>query len=213
VTAAPAPPKGLSLTATPSLVDVGGTVQFTLHAAKWPGPVSVTLGFLSPHHGFSGPMSWRPACSCFIAAVSLARRIHSLERARAEAKVHFDQSMVSVSAMFLIRGLAKNGRDFAPGGSVSLSGWVSDPTPIQKEIEHFCAWVKTADALGVPGYPVTYVVHYRGHNQTLRVAHTNKRGVACVQRSIGTAPIGRRVTVDMYAADQHVMASFQPRNG
>jgi hypothetical protein len=193
-------------------VDVGGAVQLTLRATHWGGGVSVTLGFLSPHHGFSGPMAWRPACSCFVAAVTLARRIHPLERARADAKVHFDGKTVNASTAFLIRGLAKNGREFAPGGSVSLSGWVSDPTPLQKEVEHFCAWVKTADALGVPGYPVTYVVHYRGHNQTLRVAHTNKRGVACVQRSIGSAPIGRPVAVDIYAAGQHVRASFQPRN-
>jgi hypothetical protein len=187
-------------------------VLFELRSTHWNQRVSVTLGFLSPHHGFSGPMTWRAACACFVAAVTLAKRIHPLEVARAQARVHYDGSMVSVGTAFQIRGLAENGIDFAPGGRVSLQGWVSDPTPVQKQIEHFCAWVRTVDNLGVPGYPVTYVVHYSGGAQNYRAGPTNKRGVACVQRSIGSSPIGKRVLVDIYGAGQHVTASFQPRN-
>lgn len=158
-------------------------------------------------------MVWRPACSCFIAAVTLARRIHALETGRAQVKVRSGTRVVTASTAFQIRGLAANGRDFARGGSVALTGWVSDPTPLQREAEHFCAWVKTVDALGVPGYPVSYVVHYGSGARTLHAGPTNKRGVACAQRSIGNAKIGQRVRVDIYAAGQHVMAFFEPRNG
>jgi hypothetical protein len=132
--------------------------------------------------------------------------------ARAQARVHYDSTMVSVGTSFQIRGLAKNGKDFAPGGKVTLVAWLSDPTPVQKETEHFCAWIRTADSLGVPGYPVTYVVHFAGKAQTYRAGPTNKRGVACAQKSIGSSPVGKRILVDIYAAGQHVTASFQPRN-
>jgi hypothetical protein len=157
-------------------------------------------------------MTWRPACSCFIAAVTLARRTHPLELGRAEAKVKSGNNVFPASATFQIRGLASNGIGFAPGGRVSLSGWVSDPAPVQKEVVHFCAWVKTVDLLGVSGYPVTYVVHYPNHAQTIHARPTNIRGVSCAQRSIDSSPVGQRVTVDIYAAGQHVSAFFQPRH-
>lgn len=206
----PATLPGLTLSASPGLVDVGDQVQFTLRARQWPKFASVTIGFLSPHHGFSGKMPYRAACACFQTSVILARRVHPLETARAVAKVSYDHTMAPIATGFQIRGLAKNGRDFSPGGAVYLSGWVSDAQPLPQEKQHFCAWVKTADLLGVPGYPVTFVAHYQKHTETFRAGPTDRRGVACSQRSIGNAAPGKRVFVDIYAAGKHVVATFTP---
>lgn len=204
----PAPPAGLAFTATPQVTDVGGQVLLSLHARKWPSFAAVTVSFLSAHHGFSGKMPWRPACACFQIAVILARRIHALEHARAVAKISYDHALTSAFTGFQIRGLASNGKDFSPGGTVFLSGWVSDPQPAAGEQEHFCAWVRTVDSLGVAGYRVTFVAHYPRGKQTFSAGPTNVRGVACSQHSIGNPGAGKRVNVDIYAAGRHVTASF-----
>jgi hypothetical protein len=201
---------GLTFEVSPTVVDVGSQVQFSLRALTWPAHASATVSFVSPHHGFSGKMRWVPTCNCFQVSVALARRIHALEQARATARLTIGKTVRSLGARFQIRGLAHNGRDFAPGGAVFLSGWVSDTQPVRQELEHYCAWTKTADGLGVTGYSVKFVAHFNGHTDTWTVKITNRNGVACSQRSIGNAQLGYKVTVDIYAAGQHVTASFTP---
>lgn len=204
-------PGGLRLTASPGVADVGGDESFTLTAKHWPASASVSLSFVSPHHGFTGKMDWDSGCSCFRLAVSLARRIHHLELARATATVHVGTGTESASATFLIRGLAANGRDFAPGGPPALTGWVSDPAPFQGEYEHYCGWIKTADGLGVAGIPVRFVAHFPGSTRRWSGGKTGTSGIVCSHKSIGKTPAGKTVRVDIYARSLHTSTSFTPR--
>lgn len=205
------PPAGLSLSASPGIVDVGGQVLLTVKAKQWPGRASVIVSFISGHHGFSGRLPWIVSCSCFELRVVVARRIHPLEMARASAKVTVGHASFMTGATFQIRGLARNGRDFSPGGPAYLSGWVGDPEPMAKEQEHFCAWIKTPDGLGVPGFRVRFAAHYPSGMRSWYAGPTNKYGLACANRSIGSPAAGKRVPVDIYAAGQHVTVSFTTR--
>ncbi|HEX6507264.1 MAG TPA: hypothetical protein VF221_06490, partial [Chloroflexota bacterium] len=110
-------PPGLTLTASPSLVDVGDAVTFTLSARSWTGSAGAVLSFVSPHHGFTGRMLWVPQCSCFSIAVALAKRIHPIETATSTATVTYPGGTTKVYARFQIRGLASNGKSLAPGGT------------------------------------------------------------------------------------------------
>lgn len=202
-------PVGLTLSASPSVVDVGSPVVFTLRARNWNGPVSVTLSFLSPHHGFTGPMTWRPACACFQLAVVLARRIHALETARAVVRVRADGIVSSASTTFQIRGLANNGRDFAPGGQVLLTAWVSDPHPSKNQYQHYCALTRTVDGLGVPGYRVRFVVRFPTGNRTYAAGPTGRNGVACTSKSIGALRSGTIVRVRVYAGNLQTSLRFK----
>lgn len=204
-------PIRLRLTASPGVADVGADEFFTLTAQRWGGPASVSLSFLSPHHGFTGKMDWERGCNCFRLAVSLARRIHPLELAKATATVHQGKGSESASATFLIRGLAANGRNFAPGGPPALTAWVSDPAPFQGEYEHYCGWVKTADGLGVTGVPVHVVAHFPGGTRKWFAGKTGASGIVCSHKSIGKTPAGKTVRVDFYARSLHARASFTPR--
>lgn len=204
-------PVGLRLTASPGVADVGADESFTLTAKHWGGPASVSLSFLSPHHGFTGAMDWDRGCNCFRLAVSLARRIHPLELARSTATVHAGNRSESTSATFLIRGLAPNGRDFAPGGPPALAAWVSDPAPFQGEYEHYCGWVKTADGLGVAGVPIHIVAHFPGSTRKWFAGKTAASGILCSHKSIGKTPAGKTVRVDIYARSLHASTSFTPR--
>ncbi|MBV9282425.1 MAG: hypothetical protein JOZ41_20280 [Chloroflexi bacterium] len=205
-----APPPPLRFTASPALVDVGEAVTLTVSATAWPAPASVTVSFVSPHHGFSSPMPWDRSCACFRLAVSLARRIHPIERALAKALVRIGRVSTILQATFSIRGLAPNGRDYAPGGTPTLTAWVSDPNPNQNEWEHFCAWVKTSDGLGVSGFRITFVVHYRSRSQQWVAGTTGTTGILCTHRPIGHVPAAP-VPVDVYANSLHVRTTFTPR--
>jgi hypothetical protein len=207
-----AAPNRLALSATPAVVDVGSNILFTLTAKAWNGPASVSLSFVSPHHGFTGTMQWEPDCTCFKLAVALAQRVHPLELARATATVKSGNSISKTSATFLIRGLAPGGKTFAPGGPPHLTAWVSDPTPLTKEYEHYCAWVTTADGLGVTGVKVRFVVRYPdGSTRSWSARATNSSGLSCLHKSIGTTPAGRAVQVDVFAGTLHTRVSFTPR--
>ena len=205
------PPVGLQFTALPSLVDVGQEVVLTVSASRWNGPASVKVAFLSGHHGFSGVMTYQTTCLCFRVGVFLARRIHPLEQARAVAQITYQHGQVQLVAFFTIRGLAPNGRDYAPGGTPSLTAWISDPRPLAGEYQHYCVWVRTADALGVAGVVTHFVVHFDGATRTYTAAKTASTGIACVQRSVGTPLPGVRVTVDAYAGSLHARTAFTPR--
>lgn len=204
-------PAGLRLAASPGVADVGGDEFFTLTAKRWSAPASVSLSFVSPHHGFTGKMDWDGGCNCFRLAVSLARRIHQLELAKATATVHVGKGSESASATFLIRGLAANGRDFAPGGPPALTGWVSDPAPFQGEYEHYCGWIKTADGRGVGGVPIRFVAHFPGGARSWSAGKTGASGIVCSHKSIGKTPAGKTVRVDIYARSLHTSTSFTPR--
>ena len=209
--AASAPP-GLRLSESPSLVDVGDAVSFALSATSWPSRAGATLSFVSLHHGFTGKMQWDVTCSCFRIAVALARRIHPIEVARAKAAVVSGGTATAVTTTFQIRGLAPNGRDFAPGGIPSVTGWVSDPGPVKGEYEHFCAWVKTTDGLGVSGYHVQFVVHFVNRTQKIDGGVTGSSGIVCRSRQLGNPQSGIRVTVDVYANNLHTHTAFTPRS-
>lgn len=210
--ASPAPRvPGLKLTVSPPILDVGARGTFTVSASSWPGPASVSLRFTSPHHGFSGSMLWDVACKCFRLQVSLVKQVHPLERASATAYVRVGKMTVPASTGFFIRGLAPGGRTYAPGGAPILSGWVSDPSPSPGEYEHYCAWVRAADSLGIPGVRVRIDVHFKGGVQHLNGGKTSTVGTACVHRSIGKPPPKVKVPVDIYAGSQHVRTSFTPR--
>lgn len=206
-----APPPGLRLDASPFLVDVGDFETFTLSASSWPGPVAVTLSFLSGHHGFTGPMTWDGKCGCFRVAVDLARRIHPTEQARATATLRRGRAVAYATATFWIRGLAPNGRDYAPGGTPALTSWVSETDPVVNTEEHFCAWVKTEDGLGVTGFRVSFVVHYSFGSRGWYAGPTGPTGIVCSHRSIGKTKAGFRVTVDVYANNLRQTVSFVPR--
>lgn len=205
------PPVGLQFTALPSLVDVGQEVGLTVSASRWNGPASVKVAFLSRHHGFSGAMTYQTTCLCFRVGVFLARRIHPLEQARAVAQITYQHARVQLVTFFTIRGLARNGRDYAPGGTSSLTTWISDPRPLAGEYQHYCVWVRTADALGVTGVVSRFVVHFDGATRTYSAGKTASTGIACVQRSVGTPLPGVRVTVDAYAGSLHARTAFTPR--
>lgn len=204
-------PQRLRLAASPGVADVGGDEFFTLTASRWAGPAQVSLSFVSPHHGFTGKMDWVGNCNCFRLAVSLARRAHKMELAKATATVHIGKKSESATATFLIRGLAANGRGFAPGGPPALTAWVSDPSPFQGEYEHYCGWVKTADGLGVAGVPVRFVAHFPGGKRSWSAGKTGASGIVCSHRSIGKTPAGKTVRVDIYARSLHTSTSFTPR--
>lgn len=208
---APQQNAGLALRATPQIVDVGGAVVLTLTALQFPKVAYASVSFVSLHHGYSGAMPWRPNCSCFQIGVQIARRTHTLEIARAIARLRYGGHTVSTTTSFTIRGLSRNGKDFAPGGSVGVTGWVSDPQPVQREVEHFCVWVKTLDGLGVPGRLASYVVHFKKRTASWRGPSTDHGGVACALRNIGFAHAGYRVRVDIYAAGERTTAYFTPR--
>jgi hypothetical protein len=171
----------------------------------------VTLSFVSPHHGFTGQMVWEGQCNCFKLAVSLARRVHPLEQARAKATVVTRSRRSFAFATFTIRGLAPNGRGYAPGGKPSLVGWVSDPNPTAKESEHYCAWVTTADGLGVSGLPVRFVVHYSGRAREWNAGATPSSGIVCVHKQLTGAKAGVKVKVDIYAGTLHTSTAFVTR--
>jgi hypothetical protein len=204
-------PPGLALHVSSSVVHVGEDVSFTLNASSWPAPARVTLSFLSAHHGFSGAMLWDGQCGCFRLTVSLAMRIHPLEPARATAKVTYDHVVASASTSFQIRGLAKNGKDFASGGATILSGWVSDPSPVPNEFQHFCAWTHTVDFIAVTGKRVGFVVHYKAKTDSWNPGNTIGDGILCSNRSVGQAQPGLAVPVDVWAGSLHMRTSFTPR--
>lgn len=209
--ASAAAPPNLRLDVSPTLVDVGSNVGFALSASSWPGPASATLAFVSPHHGFSGSMTWVPQCGCFEIAVHLAPRIHALEQARVAATVKSAGTTAVVRSTFSIRGLSSNGRTLSPGGAPTLHGWVSDPAPTAQEIEHFCAWATTADGLGVAGLRVRFRVHFGSKVQTWSPGSTPASGLLCSNRSIGAATPGRAVKVEIFAGSLTTTTSFTPR--
>lgn len=209
-TEVPAPPN-LRLSVSPSIVDVGASGTFTVTARSWPARASVTLRVLSAHHGFLGPMAWGGSCGCFVLSVSLARRIHPLESARATAAVTYRNATFTTAINFMIRGLAPNGRDFAPGGPQLLTTWVSEPNPRANEQEHYCAWLRTPDDLGIRGVRLQFVVHYAHKTQRFSTGPTGRTGVACAYQSVGNAVAGVRVTVDAYARKLHATTAFTPQ--
>jgi hypothetical protein len=191
-------PVGLSLAASPKLVDVGDPVVLTVSARKWNGPAAASASFVSPHHGFSGAMQWKVSCGCFQAPVILAKRIHPLETAKATAKVTARGKTFVLTISFTVRGLARNGKDYARGGQIFLMSWVGDPTPAVHQDEHICAWVLTADGLGVPGYRIHYTVHYPKTIQSWYSRATGRSGVACSQRKV--LPVTSKQTIHIDAA-------------
>jgi hypothetical protein len=156
-------------------------------------------------------MVWVNTCACFRLAVYVARRVHPLETATAKAIVKTKAGIAVTSQTFQIRGLAPNGKDFSPGGTPALSAWVSLPRPADGDEQHYCAWLKTVDNLGVPGIRVKFVVHFLEGNQQWTSAPTGPSGIVCTQRSVGNAVPDYKVPVDVYAAGQHVRVSFTPR--
>ncbi|MGH2441585.1 MAG: hypothetical protein ACRDFX_00265 [Chloroflexota bacterium] len=201
----------MSLVASPSLIDVGKQVDFFLRAKFWPSSASVQLSFLSAHHGFSGNMPWRPACTCFELGILLARREHPLEAGHAIARVTVNHHVYIARTGFQIRGLAPGGKAYSPGGRVFLSGWVSDQQPVSGEREHYCGWIKTQDALGVTGYIIKYVLRYQHRKIAWYKRITSSTGIACSQRAVKSIRAGTRVYVDFYSAGQHASTSFVPR--
>jgi hypothetical protein len=210
--APPAPPAatGARLTATPALTDVGDQVTLTLTATRFTPKSSVTVRFLSAHHGFSGPMPWDPRCNCFRLAILLAKRSHPLELSRASAVIKAGKSVTSVYTTFQIRGLTANGQAYAPGGTPTFTAWVGDSSPVATEFQHYCVWARTADALGVSGLTVKLSVHFRQHTENWTAGVTGASGVLCVRRSIGHPQIGAAVRVDAYAGNLHAQTSFTP---
>ena len=144
-------------------------------------------------------------------AAILTRRIHPLENGRATAIVRYTGTTFTTSAAFMVRGLARNGRDFAPGGTPHLTAWVSDPNPFQGEYQHYCGWVRTADGLGVAGYPVSFVAHYTDRTVSWVGGVTSSSGIVCSHKSIGKAEPGKTVVVDVYAGALHYRTTFTPR--
>jgi len=208
---APAAPVNVRLVASPQLVDVGDSITFSLTASTWPAPASVSLSFVSAHHGFTGTMPWDPPCGCFDVAVSLATRTHGVEQGQATAKVSYKQSTFSVRTTFYIRGLASSGHGLAPGGAPHLSVWVSDPTPPPGEKDNFCAWVRTADGLGVSGIPVRFQVHFQEGTRKWNAGYTPPSGLRCVRRSIGAVAAGQTVRVVVKAGTLRASTSFTTR--
>lgn len=210
--AIPAPPAaiGAQLSATPSITDVGDQVTLTLTATRFTPRSSVAVRFLSPHHGFSGPMPWDPRCNCFRLAVFLAKRSHALEPARVSAVIKAGKGVTTVYTSFQIRGLTPDGRAYVQGGTPIFSAWVGDPTPVATEFQHYCVWARTSDALGVSGLTVKLSVHFAQHTENWTAGVTGPSGVLCVRRSIGHPLVGKAVRVDAYAGNLHAQTSFTP---
>jgi len=202
---------GLHLEASPHYVDVNSNIIFRLPSPRWPGSTTVSLSFLSPHHGFTGTMTWEGQCSCFVVGIRLAARIHPLEQGRAVATATYGQSVVKVATTFMIRGLAPGGKTFAPGGPESLETWVSDPEPFSRQYEHYCAWITTPDGRGVAGVTVRFQVHFADRARTYDAGRTAQTGVACSHQPIGSPMAGHTVTVDVYAGQLRATTSFTPR--
>ncbi|GAC1321138.1 MAG: hypothetical protein NVS2B16_21310 [Chloroflexota bacterium] len=128
------------------------------------------------------------------------------------ATVKSGASVSTARATFSIRGLSPDGRTLAPGGATMLTAWVGDPTPASQQVEHFCAWVTTTDGLGVSGVHVKFRVHFADAVRTWNAGKTGASGLACTHRSIGNAPAGRRVRVDVTAGSLRATAFFTPRS-
>ncbi|HLJ68897.1 MAG TPA: hypothetical protein VKX16_16200 [Chloroflexota bacterium] len=203
---------GLTLAASPAITDVGGDVLFVLTARSWPGHVTASVSFVSPHHGFTGQMGWTGSCSCFKLAVALAKRVHPLERARATATIKAGTATRTVSTVFQIRGMAANGRGFAPGGTPQLTAWIGDPQPNPKDAQHFCAWVTTSDGLGVPGAAVSFTVRSRGHTLSWSAGKTGTTGVVCAHRVIAFVRAGTTVYVTVYAGSMRHQLQYIPHS-
>jgi hypothetical protein len=156
-------------------------------------------------------MVWGGQCNCFRLAVSLAKRVHSLEQARARATVAIRGTKSYAYTTFTIRGLGPGGRGYAAGGKPSLTGWVSDPSPAVNELQHYCAWVTTADGLGVSGMSVRFVVHYSGRSREWNAGKTPSDGIVCVHKRLGEAKGGLKVTVDIYAGSLRTSTGFVTR--
>jgi hypothetical protein len=206
-------PAGLNLSVSPSLVDVGSAVMLTVSAKHFAPGTSVTVKFLSPHHGFSGKMGWTPQCSCFKLDVFLAKRSHGLEMARATALVTVGGKTFARTNRFQIRGLTPNGKRFSAGGTPYLAAWVSNPQPLQNESEHFCAWTRALDSFPITGMPVTFVVHYQSRKAKWFAGYTGTTGTACSSKNIFHAKVGYAVHVDVYAGHLHKQVIFTPRSG
>ncbi len=204
--------KGASLSESPQLVDVGQQVTFTLHAVQFIPNSKVAIRFLSPHHGYAGPMPWDVQCGCFRLAVSLAKRIHPLETARASAVITAGGSSTTVYSTFQIRGLAPGGRAYAVGGTPILTTWVGDPTPVATEFQHYCVWARTSDALGIPNLKVRLSVHFAQHTENWTAGTTGASGVLCVRRSIGHPAVGVPVHVVAYAGALQAETTFTPHS-
>jgi hypothetical protein len=192
------------------LIDVGDQVTLTLTATHFTPRSSVSARFLSPHHGFSGSMPWDPRCNCFRLSVALAKRSHPLELSRASAVITAGKTSTTVYTTFQIRGLTPNGRAYSPGGTPIFSTWVGDPSPTAMELQHYCVWARTVDALGVPGLTVKLSVHFRQHTENWTAGVTGASGVLCARRSIGHPQVGFTVRVDAYAGALHAQTSFTP---
>lgn len=201
---------GLSLHVAP-IVDVGGNATFSLTARKWPSTATVSLRFLSPHHGFSGTMLWDVTCHCYRLAVSLAKRVHPLEHGTAWADVRVGANSQVVSTGFQIRGLAAGGKTYSPGGRMYLTSWVSDRQPFVHEWQHFCAWMHASDAFPERGVRVHFIVHYKTGSLTINGGRTGADGVTCKHVKIPTVPAGVAVPVDTRAGSLHMRVSFTPR--
>lgn len=209
----PQPPPaaaGPRLTATPAITDVGDQVTLSVTAAHFIPNSSVTVRFLSPHHGFSGAMPWDARCSCFHLAIFLAKRSHPLELARASAVIRAGKAASTVYATFQIRGLTPNGQAYVAGGTPYFSAWVGDPSPVATEFQHYCVWAHTVDSLGIPGLTVKLSVHFQQHTENWTAGVTGASGVLCVRRSIGHPLPGFTVRVDAYAGNLHAQTSFTP---
>jgi hypothetical protein len=143
--------------------------------------------------------------------VYLAKRVHSLENARAQVVARYHGGSATVTSAFQIRGLAPGGANLAPGGAAYLSAWVGDPNPTLKQRQHFCGWVHTLDALGIPGYRVSFVAHPPGRTVKWTAGTTGVSGLVCSKRVLGGLKSGVAVNVDVYAGSLHVRTSFVPR--
>jgi hypothetical protein len=108
----------------------------------------------------------------------------------------------------LVRGLAPNGVNFAPGGTPSLQAWVTDPAPNVNESEHYCAWVTTPDGIGVTGLRVHFVLHVSGKQRSYDSGSTDSTGLSCLQRSLTGVRANQIVTVDAFAGALHAATTF-----
>jgi hypothetical protein len=206
-------PASLGLITSPSIVDVGSAVALTVSAKHFPTGTTVTVKFLSPHHGFTGKMSWTPQCSCFKLDVFLAKRTHGLEMAKATAVVTAGNQTFVRTNHFQIRGLAPDGKHYAPGGTPYLAAWISNPQPLQNESEHFCAWTRALDAFPIAGVPVTFVVNYQSRKSKWFAGFTGANGTKCSSKNIFHAKVGYTVRVGVYAGKLYKQMTFTPRKG